>query len=322
MVGAVLAQAGCGATAQPTEAALIVPGGGAEPIVESTSPYGVELIGEDGGTLPTYAHGGRYYVLGDAGERYTIRVSNPTDRRIEAVLSVDGLDAIDGEAADFLHKRGYVIPAGGEIRLEGWRVSHTAVAAFRFSSVRSSYAGRKGQPRNVGVIGVAIFREREQPAMVLEPQPEPYWGDDRRDYDGELEGGAGTDVAPPASSAPRKSSAPAEDSASESAPIHSRDVGRAEKSTSRPSPNSRTPIERPGLGTGFGEERHSAVMWTSFERETPGEPTALAELRYNDATGLAALGIPIQPQLPDEDELVTRETADPFPNTRFAQPPQ
>ena len=35
------------------------------------------------------------------------------------------------------------------------------VAAFRFGSVRGSYAAQKtGDSRNVGVIGVAIFNER------------------------------------------------------------------------------------------------------------------------------------------------------------------
>ena len=47
-------------------------------------------MSEHGSPLSTFAHNGRYYVLGDAGERYTIRVSNPTARRIEAVVSVDG----------------------------------------------------------------------------------------------------------------------------------------------------------------------------------------------------------------------------------------
>jgi hypothetical protein len=34
------------------------------------------------------------------------------------------------------------------------------VAAFRFGSVRGSYAAGKGGERNVGVIGVALFSER------------------------------------------------------------------------------------------------------------------------------------------------------------------
>jgi hypothetical protein len=77
---------------------------------------------------------------------------------------------------------------------------------------------------------------------------------------------------------------------------------------------------RPGLGTEFGEQRYSAATYTKFVRAAQ-RPIAVAELRYNDAAGLIALGIPVQP-LPDENELSTRETADPFPGDNFARPPQ
>ena len=78
--------------------------------------------------------------------------------------------------------------------------------------------------------------------------------------------------------------------------------------------------ERLGLGTEFGEQRTSAASYTRFVR-APGRPVAIAELRYNDTAGLMALGIPVQP-LPDAGEIMTRETADPFPGDRYAQPPR
>jgi hypothetical protein len=78
--------------------------------------------------------------------------------------------------------------------------------------------------------------------------------------------------------------------------------------------------ERLGLGTEFGEQRTSAASYTRFVR-APGRPIAIAELRYNDTAGLMALGIPVQP-LPDAGEIMTRETADPFPGDRFSQPPR
>ena len=76
--------------------------------------------------------------------------------------------------------------------------------------------------------------------------------------------------------------------------------------------------ERPGLGTEFGEQRTSAASYTRFVRAAD-RPIAIAELRYNDAAGLIALGVPLQPQ-PDEYELMTRETAEPFPGDHFARP--
>ena len=51
-------------------------------------------------------------------------------------------------------------------------------------------------------------------------------------------------------------------------------------------------------------------------------PIAIAELRYNDAPGLMALGINVQP-MPDQGEIMVRETADPFPgDNNFARPPR
>lgn len=62
--------------------------------------------------------------------------------RLEVVLSVDGLDVLDGGPASF-RKRGYVVPSHGQISVDGFRQSTDAVAAFRFSSVRESYANQK-----------------------------------------------------------------------------------------------------------------------------------------------------------------------------------
>ena len=105
---------------------------------------------------------------GELGERYRIHLVNPTAARVEAVISVDGLDAIDGRPAS-LGKRGYVLPAFADVTIDGWRTSMDTVAAFRFASVRDSYAARTSSDRNVGVIGVAFFRER--PPVVVRAQP-------------------------------------------------------------------------------------------------------------------------------------------------------
>ncbi len=125
----------------------------------------VELTSASGSRLPTFSQEGRTFVLGSKGERYKIRVRNPSSERVEAVVSVDGLDAIDGRPAS-REKRGYVIAPFGSIEIEGFRTSMDEVAAFRFSSVRGSYAARKGQAENVGVVGVALFHERPRPVVV------------------------------------------------------------------------------------------------------------------------------------------------------------
>ncbi|ACY19280.1 hypothetical protein [Haliangium ochraceum] len=281
-------------------------------------PYGLEILGEMGVPIETYYHRGRTYMLGYEGERYTVRITNPTPSRIEAVLSIDGLDAVDGEPAD-LRKRGYVIAPYGELRVEGFRVSSQHVAAFRFSSVGNSYAGRKGKARNIGVIGVAIFAEQGPPQMAYQPAPPPprrYYGHrgegarDRAEED--FDGAAELEAAPAAPSAgsmnrsAKRRAAPADDAA-----VGGMGSGRC----CGPTP---APQHRPGLGTEFGERRYSAVSFTQFVRNHPVQPSAVLELRYNDAPGLRAMGIP----LVRENEIVTRETATPFPgDPRFARPP-
>jgi hypothetical protein len=120
----------------------------------------VGLRDEGGRFLTGFISGGRDYVVGESGRRYTIVVRNNTSSRLEVVVSVDGLDVLDGKAAAFA-KRGYLVDPRGEIEIDGFRQSMETVAAFRFGSVRSSYAGQKhGDTRNVGVIGVAVFNER------------------------------------------------------------------------------------------------------------------------------------------------------------------
>jgi hypothetical protein len=239
-----------------------------------------------------------------------------------------------------------VVPPYGETRIEGFRTSQDDVATFRFSSVADSYAGKKGKARNVGVIAVAIFEEQqvEQQQIIVNEQPppppnyrQPY------DYEEDLDYGPSSGTVSKADRAPSKDrgsvsegkkAAEAPSTASRrpapapagagGAPGMSRSLDAADEATGaeigryEPAPTVR---QRPGLGTEFGEQRYSAATFTKFVRAA-NRPIAIAELRYNDAAGLMALGIPVAP-MPDEGEIMTRETADPFPgDTRFATPPR
>ncbi|MFU8893226.1 MAG: hypothetical protein ACNA8L_06315 [Luteolibacter sp.] len=102
----------------------------------------------------------RRFVVGREGSHYSIVVKNRAKSRLELVVSVDGLDVIDGKTAG-LSKRGYIIAPGETLEIHGWRTSPDSVARFRFSSVAGSYANlRHGDHRNVGVIGLAVFDEK------------------------------------------------------------------------------------------------------------------------------------------------------------------
>ncbi|WP_305037335.1 hypothetical protein, partial [Anaeromyxobacter sp. SG66] len=123
-------------------------------------PYSIQLTDEEGRALPTFSHRGRTYVLGSLGGRYLVRVRNDSGRRVEVVVSVDGRDVIDGRPATWT-KRGYLVEGWSEVAIDGFRTSRESVAAFRFSSVPRSYAALTGDARDVGVVGVAVFPERE-----------------------------------------------------------------------------------------------------------------------------------------------------------------
>lgn len=120
----------------------------------------VGLKDQSGRFLPGLIVGDRWFVVGEEGRRYSIVIRNNTNFRFEVVLSVDGLDVIDGRKAS-VRKPGYILNPHALLRVDGFRQSTEAVAAFRFSPVRESYAAEKyHETKNVGVIGVAVFNER------------------------------------------------------------------------------------------------------------------------------------------------------------------
>ncbi len=120
----------------------------------------VGLRNADRRWLQTWRLGSRRFVTGERSERYEIVVQNPTDSRLEIVLSVDGLNVLDGKSASFA-KRGYVLAPNETLAVEGFRTSDGSVAAFRFGAMGESYALRKhGEAANAGVIGFAVFPER------------------------------------------------------------------------------------------------------------------------------------------------------------------
>jgi hypothetical protein len=124
-----------------------------------------------GRELPLYRHRGAYWVAGRPDARYAIRVRHRGGERLMAVMSVDGINIVTGESAGVL-QNGYVFSGGERSDIAGWRKSDSQIAAFAFTSVGASYASRTGRPDDVGVIGVAMFRERmpHPPAEPVVPQ--------------------------------------------------------------------------------------------------------------------------------------------------------
>src|ERR1700722_7902963 len=129
----------------------------------------VAIIDRDSGAVlsPHFYHG-EYWVAGTPGARYAIQIRNRLGERMLAVTSVDGVNVVSGATAAW-DQTGYVFSPGESYQITGWRKSDTEVAAFTFTASPNSYAERTGRPANVGVIGVAIFRERAAPPVQGRP---------------------------------------------------------------------------------------------------------------------------------------------------------
>lgn len=114
---------------------------------------------DQGRRLAVHWHGGRAYIAGRPGDEYRLTLRNRSGERLLAVVSVDGVNVVTGQTAD-PQQSGYVLAPGGSVEIRGWRKSLSQTAAFYFTDLADSYAARTGRPDNVGVIGVALFREK------------------------------------------------------------------------------------------------------------------------------------------------------------------
>src|SRR5215467_7697397 len=89
----------------------------------------VSIRDGSGEALDAVRVGDRTYVMGQAGDRYAIVLTNHTRHRFEAVATVDGLDVINGRQGT-LSNRGYVLMPYATLQIDGFRQSTDAVAAF------------------------------------------------------------------------------------------------------------------------------------------------------------------------------------------------
>src|SRR5689334_3517875 len=165
-----------------------------------------------GETLATWRHRGGTWVAGRPGDRYAVRLTNRSGARVLVVLSVDGVNAVSGETAA-VGQTGYVLAPYQTADITGWRKSHSEAAAFYFTALPDSYAARTGRPDNVGVIGVAAFRERVAEPSLGWVTPAPSVAKEQGAASGRLE----AERQAPAAAA-NDAAAPAEKSAARRAP--------------------------------------------------------------------------------------------------------
>jgi hypothetical protein len=120
--------------------------------------------------LQVYWHEGHAYVVGKPGNEYSVRIRNRQREEVLGIISVDGVNVVTGETAAS-RQSGYVLAPYRQFDISGWRKNLASTAAFYFTPLPDSYAARTGRPDNVGVIGVAFYRKKEDPAPVAQPAP-------------------------------------------------------------------------------------------------------------------------------------------------------
>lgn len=104
---------------------------------------------------------GRVWVESKEGSRFDLKVSNDTSARKLAVISVDGLNIIDGKHEAPETARGYILNSYSSITIPGWKTGPNSVREFYFTTSENSYSKKIGaDERNIGVMGVVFFEEK------------------------------------------------------------------------------------------------------------------------------------------------------------------
>ncbi|MGQ0658764.1 MAG: hypothetical protein ACT4NU_11845 [Chromatiales bacterium] len=239
--------------------------------------------------LPVYEHNGRYYMVGKPGNEYQIQVRNQSGGDVLTVVSVDGINVVSGETANW-DQSGYVLEPWNSMDIRGWRKNLERTAAFYFTRLPDSYAARTGRPDNVGVIGVAVFQRR----MDVIPDPVPLTQEDN--------------AAEPArpfgySRAP--------------APSGRAGVGAEAQSKALRQRRNEADIRRDEgrLGTGHGRSETSYARYTTFDRATAA-PAEVVTIYYDSYRNLVAQGI-----IPAERDIRPL-AASPFPGQFVPDPPR
>ncbi|MBI5632600.1 MAG: hypothetical protein HZA15_03895 [Nitrospirae bacterium] len=141
----------------------------------------VEVVSDSGNVFQLIPHkeyntGSTYvlkqYLEARKGENYNILIRNHLSERIGVVIAVDGRNIITGKKSSLnSSEMMYIVEPYGHARLEGWRTSDEKVNRFYFTSSADSYSVRTFSDTSaMGIIAVAVFREKQRPAVLHEQE--------------------------------------------------------------------------------------------------------------------------------------------------------
>ena len=243
----------------------------------------VEIVVEGASTV-VYRDGGFRWIEGRRGDRFAFRVTNHNRFPVGAILSADGQSlTADGPARD--SHPAYVIEPHGQITIGLWREDLGGGRELVFTDVARSLAARKGDTRNVGVLGVLVWRLEEKRPQT----PAPITRDDRSNRPYGAESGAPADAAPPAAS-------------------HGGRQIERDKSA-RP--------DAPGIGVGAGDRVRDEAYLTDRYRRV--RVLGTISVYYDDRYGLERAGVDLNQYY--DPIPVDRRRSDPFPEYRGVRIP-
>ena len=114
----------------------------------------------NGSPVPKYFQSGKVYVEALKNQEYSIRLTNPSGRRVAVALAVDGLNSIDARTSDAFSAKKWVLGPYETITIDGWQVNQQQARKFFFTTETKSYGQWLGKTQNLGIISAVFYRER------------------------------------------------------------------------------------------------------------------------------------------------------------------
>jgi hypothetical protein len=142
----------------------------------NTEAVDVCVISDHGREYATYkvhprpfAEGRNFYLEAVKGERYSLRVTNRSGRRVGVVVAVDGRNIVSGRKSNLgPDERMYILGAHETYTLDGWRSGVDRTNRFYFTDQADSYAEKAfADGSAMGTIAVAVYREKIPPVPAL-----------------------------------------------------------------------------------------------------------------------------------------------------------
>jgi len=265
-----------------------------------------------GKAIREYNHvDGNTYIEGRRNSTFELKFRNLTTKRVLAVPAVDGLSVMDGKIVN-PSSSGFVVGPYGTQIVKGWHIDTETGAEFIFRDRKHSYTELSGEgDANVGVIGLLVYEEAEQPEVkkiIHEYRPYPYypapwrqpvWVRDQIWMDN---GWSSTGNAPVNPQEHRKDAIARNMSSSVGATLYSCSTGDRRINLDQKQDHG---FE---VGTGFGESFDQNVNMVDFKRKSE-TPVGQLVIFYDSRKNLEKRGIEVRPDHWSPD----RVSPNPFP---------